>query len=104
MKQINILLIVVTLIFMTLKLAEIGIVKEWSWIAVLFPSLILCAEWVLIIILGLIVYFTQRKAEKKGHRPNERKTPFMQRLEEAKRKQQEDIDKLMSERNEKSGK
>lgn len=98
MKQINILLIVVTLIFMTLKLADIGVVKEWSWIAVLSHFLILCAEWVLIIILGLIVYFTQRKAEKKGHRPKERKSSFMQRLEEAKRKQQEDIERIINDK------
>ena len=56
---------ILTLIFIALKLAEIGVVASWSWWWVLAP---LWAPWVFFLVLGpgfVMVYAVQRVWERR---------------------------------------
>lgn len=70
-------------IFLTLKLAELGVVKGWSWWWVTCPLWIIPAIILFIIIVGIVLKFIGKIfGIKKKPNPVKPKSAFAQKLEE----------------------
>lgn len=79
------------LIFLGLKLAGIGIVASWSWWAVCSPLLV----QVFLIVIAFLYHIGEAKEKAKrdwrlsSYQPTEKKSKFMQRMEEAIKRSEE---------------
>jgi len=90
MKLIN-LSVIVTLIFLTLKLAEAGTVANWPWLWVFSPVLAVVGFKVLRIFVYAYIYSYRKKhgIESKFKNTNEHASPLRKRLDEVMSKQAE---------------
>lgn len=84
-KNLNFIAIVLTIIFVTLKLGEFGKVANWSWIWVLSPAWITVLASMLITI--TVIHVHNRNIKKI---PEKVKSRFQERLEIAQKRQQEE--------------
>ena len=91
------LMIIIFAIFLTLKLAEVGMVKDWSWWWVFSPFWIYIGFMIslAILVFGWVIIkdllFGGKKDDESQPRPVKR-SKFQEKLEEMQRNKQENID------------